>query len=378
MRGCSPAGADALAAWAAPRARHARVLRLTLPPGRPTPPAARATAPRRAPVAPYKGEAPREWGAGPPRAPPPAPPPGRPAARRLRTLRLAAASHDAPLPAWIAGLPRLEALVVDGETPPPGPPAAPHFLPLHLLPLDRLHTIELLAPGRLLVPPVVGELPALRRLAVVGAAGLAFHPAAFARGGPSSGVRDLTLDRCGLAAVPPAVCRLPGLVRLSLAGNRLTTLPALLPATSRSLSVLCLADNDLGRLPPALTRLGALTDLDLSGNARLQLGGSPPAPAPLPPSGAAGPAPPGAALAGRRDVSLAQLLAALPALARVDLRAPAGKRWTAASLAQLRLVGAAPGAGGKRGAAPGLAWAGRLLLPRAAGGGRGAQAAGTA
>ena len=67
----------------------------------------------------------------------------------------------------------------------------------------------------------------------------------------------------------------------------------------------------------------------------------------------------------RREVALAQLLAALPRLAALDLRTPSSpdpKRWSRASLDQLRLVAGCGKAG--RG---GGAWRGRLLLPPAAG-----------
>jgi hypothetical protein len=249
-------------------------------------------------------------------------------------------------------------------------------------------------PGRVVIPPVLGELPSLRALVVRGAGSVAFHPASFQRGAfAAAGLVDLALTDCGLTSVPHQVAGMAGLTSLDVSGNRgLSSLPPLLAPGVRGLRCLAAARCDLARLPPALTRLTALTDLDLSDNPRLQVGGGE-APAPL--------------ATARRDVSLAALLASLPGLGRLDLRsgpAPGGapplpKRWSAASLAQLRLVGAPPGYGGdpafgkgsgasgrapggrpRRGGAGGAApssialaapagalrWGGTLLLPRGA------------
>ena len=65
-------------------------------------------------------------------------------------------------------------------------PAAPPFFPLHLLALTRLAALEVsapagTAPAALALPPVLGELPSLARLALTGVRP-AFHAAAFQRG----------------------------------------------------------------------------------------------------------------------------------------------------------------------------------------------------
>ena len=208
------------------------------------------------------------------------------------------------------------------------------------------HAARLFAtrPGRVVVPPVLGELRALKALAIRGAGGgVSFHPAAFQRGASAcAGLVDLSLTDCGLVSVPHQVAGMGGLTRLDVSGNRgLSSLPPLLAPGVRGLRSLAAASCDLARLPPALTRLTALTSLDLADNPRLQVGGGD-APAPL--------------ASARREVALAQLLAALPQLAVLDLRSGPGrglvngsappKRWSAASLAQLRLVGAPPGYGG--------------------------------
>ena len=94
-------------------------------------------------------------------------------------------THHAHLPDWIGRLTGLTSLILRGRPHADGP-AAPPFFPLHLLALTRLAALEVsapagTAPAALALPPVLGELPSLARLALTGVRP-AFHAAAFQRG----------------------------------------------------------------------------------------------------------------------------------------------------------------------------------------------------
>lgn len=240
----------------------------------------------------------------------------------LRSLSLSAEHYESPLPDWVSSLTELTQLRVRGAlVPPPVPPPPPQplrgaahggggdgnanddddddngnnngtlaafllppprppppaFFPLHLLALSKLSVLVLDRPGTLVIPPVIGELPSLRRLEVRRARAVSFHGAAFRRGAYSgSSLTRLALTDCNLTAVPPvAAACLPQLRELDLSGNRgLSTLPALLGAGSRGLRLLRASRCDFARLPPVLTRLSALTRIDFSANPRMQVGAS--------------------------------------------------------------------------------------------------------
>ncbi|MEM9667113.1 MAG: DUF1963 domain-containing protein, partial [Bacteroidota bacterium] len=140
-------------------------------------------------------------------------------------------------------------------------------LPEEITHLDALTSLTIgypsahhVPPPRLDVPPEIGRLRALERLAISGAALGALPPEI----GQLERLEYLTLTRGGLIQVPDSVWRLPRLVYVSLADNQLMAIPAALglPALKR----LDLSRNALPTVPSTLADLPALNRLDLTGN----------------------------------------------------------------------------------------------------------------
>jgi len=84
-------------------------------------------------------------------------------------------------------------------------------------------------------------------------------------------LRKLSLEECGLSAVPADVLLLRKLRYLNLRGNRLKTLPCGI-GRLRQLVYFSAAENDLETLPEQLCCLRKLKVLDLSGNCLKSLG----------------------------------------------------------------------------------------------------------
>ena len=148
----------------------------------------------------------------------------------------------------------------DEAAPAPAPPLAPptptgvgHALP-------ALRTLCLARCGLADLPPAVCDLAALRELRLGHNPRLAALPPAIGR---LTALTRLAADGCGLAALPPTLAALTGLVELSLESNRLAA-PVVDATRWRRLASLQLWGNPLEFLPE-LSHCARLRSLSLAG-----------------------------------------------------------------------------------------------------------------